>query len=117
MTKNESRFGLKVEIPKISGSVGSIITIRERTINIAGAKMFNSMPRIIREYAGKLEGFKTLLDQFLSDIPDCPVIDGYISHNLDGKSKPSNSLIDWNNNLNNSNWTPGALMHKAGLVP
>ena len=117
LTKNELRYGLKDEIPKLSGSVSSVRSIRERTINVAGARMYNSMPKVIREYAGDLKGFKILLDQYLSEIPDCPIIDGYISHNLDEKSKPSNSLIHWNNNLNNINWTPGALMDKAGLVP
>ena len=116
VTKNELRYGLKVEIPKLSGSVGSIRSIRERTINVAGAKMFNSMPKLIREYTGDLKGFKVLLDLYLAEIPDCPIINGYTSHNLDENSKPSNSLIHWNKNLNNINWTPGALMDKAGLI-
>ena len=52
------RYGQKIDIPKLSGSVGSIKMIRERTINVAGARVFNLMPRIIREYKGDFNGFK-----------------------------------------------------------
>ena len=83
--------------------------IRKKTINVAGARIFNSMPRIIREYKGDFKGFKTMVDSFLVEVPDCPVIDGYTSHNLDENSKPSNSLIHWNRNLNSINWIPGTL--------
>ena len=108
-TKYDGRFGRKIELPKLSGSVGSIKTIRERTINVAWAQIFNSMPRIIREYSGDFKGFKSMIDTYLMEVPDCPVLDGYILHNMDENSKPSNSLIHWNRNLNSINWIPGTL--------
>ena len=108
-TKYDGRFGRKIELPKLSGSVGSIKTIRERTINVFGARLFNSMPRIIREYSGDFKGFKSMIDSYLMEVPDCPVLDGYISHNMDENNKPSNSLIHWNKNLNSINWIPGTL--------
>ena len=58
---------------------------------MAGARVYNSMPQIIREYSGDIKGFKTLVDMYLMDVPDCPIIDGYTTHNLVGDSKPSNS--------------------------
>ena len=74
------------------------------------------MPRIIRDFNGDFAGFKTLVDTYLMDIPDCPILDGYTSHNLDRDNKPSNSLIDWNGNLNNVNWTPGILNTKNSSI-
>ena len=50
--KNDLRYEIKVIIPKLSGKISSVRTIRERTVNINGARIFNSMPRIIREYDG-----------------------------------------------------------------
>ena len=105
-----------ISIPKLSGKVSAIRTIRERTVSIHGVRIFNSMPRIIRDFNGDFSGFKSLVDIYLMDIPDCPILDGYISHNLDRDNKPSNSLIDWNANLNNVNWTPGVLNTQTSSI-
>ena len=67
------------------------------------------MPCLIREYDGDFSGLKSLVDIYLMEIPDYPIIDGYTSHNLDKDNRPSNLIIDWNENLNNVNWLPGAL--------
>ena len=109
-TKNEQRFGNKMIIQKLSGKVLGIRTIRDRTVSINGANIFNAMPRVIREYQGDFSGFKILVDTFLIEIPDCPILDGYISHNMDRNNKPSNSLIDWCENMNCINWLPGSLV-------
>ena len=59
---------------------------------------------------------KLLLDQYLTTIPDCPIIPGYVSHNMDQKGNMSNSLIDWNTNLKNSHWNLSDLP-KVSKVP
>ena len=69
-------------------------------------KLFNSLPYVLRNFTGEFSEFKNLFDKYINDIPDCPVLPGYITHNLDLNSYMSNSLIDWNRNLNNSDWTP-----------
>ena len=71
-----------------------------------GAKLFNSLPYILRNFSGEFDEFKNLFDKYMYDIPDRPVLPGYITHNLDLNSYMSNSLIDWNRNLNNYDWTP-----------
>ena len=71
---------------------------------VFGSNLYNSLPLCLRMYEGSFEGFKVLLDLDLSTIPGCPILPGYISHNLDLKGNMSNSLIDWNRNCKNSNW-------------
>ena len=112
--KNESRFGPKIHIPKITSKVARVISLKEKLIHISGARIFNSMQHVIREYSGKFEGFKSLVDQYLSEVPDCPIMDGYISHNMDSNSRMSNSLEVWNDNLNSYNWIPDPTATASG---
>ena len=74
------------------------------------------MPHVIREYDREFASFKTLVDTYLMEVPDCPILDGFISHNMDKDNKPSNSIIDWNENLNCVNCIPIVLNTKAGFV-
>ena len=82
----------------------SIKTVYENSIFGTGPKLFNALPPFIREISDDFIQFKTVLDIFLTQIPDCPIIVGYNSHNLDHNGKPSNSLIHWIKNLNLSTW-------------
>ena len=104
--KFSDRMGRHIEIPKISGKVLRIKTLKEKCINVEGAKLFNSLPYVLRNFSGEFNEFKNLFDKYMVDIPDCPVLPGYITHNLDSNNYMSNSLIDWNRNLKNSDWTP-----------
>ena len=64
------------------------------------------MPRCIREFKGEFSQFKSLVDSYLADVPDYPLLDGYVSHNLDADLKMSNSIIVWNHNLKAEDWLP-----------
>ena len=58
-----------------------------------GSKLFNCLPKYLRDISGcSLNSFKHKLDNFLKDVPDEPVIPGYVGGNqaLYG----SNSLLD-----------------------
>ena len=100
------RYGRYIQLPKISGSIMSIKTMKEKCINTEGAKLFNSLPKILINFDGEFKDFKNLFDIYMCEIPDCPVLPGYVTHNLDDKNNSSNSLVDWNRNLNNIEWTP-----------
>ena len=100
------RNGRKIVIPKVSGKVQSIVTLKEKCINIAGAKLFNMLPKILRNFQGNFKMFKNMFDKWMVDVPDCPNMPGYISHNLDDKGHMSNSLTDWCRNLKCDDWTP-----------
>ena len=103
--KNDTRLGHKIVIPKISGTVQRIASLRKRLIHISGAGIFNSIPHIIREYQEEFRELKSIVDQYLSEVPDCPILEGYISHNWDRKFDMCNSLIDCKENINSCNWT------------
>ena len=91
-----------------------IQTLIEKTIHIAGAQIFNSMLKVIREFRREFPQFKKLVDMYLLQILDCPLIEGYTSHNLDSNLKMSNSLIVWNENMNTVDWVPEAQSDESG---
>ena len=78
--KNHDRLGRLCEIPKIiANSKKSIQTLRENSFQINGPKLFNCLPKKIRNKKGcSIEEFKAELDQFLEKIPDQPKSEGYI---------------------------------------
>ena len=44
----------------------------ENSLNVKGAKLFNMLPKHLRDYKGDIETFSNSLYDFLSDIPDNP---------------------------------------------
>ena len=67
------RFGKLCAVPGlIRNSRARAQTIRESSFGVQGPKIFNSMPRRVRDFEGSLDGFKNILDKVLSDIPDEP---------------------------------------------
>ena len=68
---------------------------RIATFQISGAKLFNSLPKEVRNFKnGSVEDFKILLDAFLTTIPDEPRCPGMTPGATDLlESKPSNSLL------------------------
>ena len=62
------------------------------------------LPECIRNMDENYSKFKTVLDIFLSQIPDCPVMKGYITHNYDNNNRQTNSLIFWVRNMKLGNW-------------
>ena len=67
----------------------SVRRAREASLPVKGAKMFNLLPKEIRNItATKMEAFKTKLDDFLGSIPDEPTIAGR------QRAAATNSLLD-----------------------
>ena len=114
--KTDLRHGPKIVIENMTGCIRRVQTLRERTVYIAGAKIFNSMPRYIREFKGEFAEFKKTVDQYLSEVPDCPLLEGYISHNLDRNLRMSNSLIVWSENMNTYDWVPKTPNSESGDI-
>ena len=90
--------------------------MKERMISINGSRLYNCLPRIIREFEGSLEGFKCLLDSFLKIVPDRPCLPGYYTHNLDRKSNQSNCLIDWVYNMDLDKWKPDPIHENDDML-
>ena len=89
------RRGREIQIPKIKGR-GRYQTLREGSFQVHGAKVFNSLPKSVRNMKKvSVEDFKSSLDNFLQSIPDEPKLPGYIPTTCNQvTSSPSNSIID-----------------------
>ena len=96
--------GPKYHVKKRSIVVQSIKTKRWRSILVQGPLLFNQLPRCIREFSGSFDTFKTILDLYLSIIPDQPCIQGYVCTNKDLYGKTTNSIIHWIRNLGIGQW-------------
>ena len=91
------KSGLMINIPVMNSKVpAQVKTLREQTLTYHGGNLFNAMPHHIREWKGTKEGFKVILDTFLSQIPDNPVIPGLVPAPICRITcKNSNSIIAW----------------------
>ena len=70
--------------------------MRDQSLIVHGGRIFNMLPREIRDHMGTKDTFKSLLDGFLMNIPDQPACDGLLPEPVDRIScKNSNSLYDW----------------------
>ena len=89
------RRGRQCEVPKCKGRQ-SVQTLRENSFQVAGPRLFNSLPKYLREIkkSAKVD-FKEQLDLFLATLPDHPNV-GDLTPNICNQltAKPSNSLID-----------------------
>lgn len=87
-----TRFGRLCNLPKlIQTAPMSVTTLKEFSLKIRGPKLFNSIPKEIRDSTGcTVDSFKKLLDKYLSTIPDQPRCPGYTSQCL----ADANSILD-----------------------
>ena len=97
LAQENARLGRKCQIPKLKpNGRRAIQTLREHSLQINGARLFNCMPKKLREAKFCQEEFKYELDQYLSTIPDQPRIGKLIPEAVCRVSgKQSNSLIAW----------------------
>ena len=87
-----------------TGKVKKIVTLKEKSLQNEGPRIYNALPKEIREINGTFDKFKTVLDMFLNLIPDCPVLKGYTTHTYDSKDRQSNSLPDWIRKMKLYDW-------------
>ena len=93
--RNGGRNGRSFRLPLLSRTASTRLkTIRDDSFFVQSVKLFNSLPREIRDLKGcSVEKFKGKLDKFLLTLPDAPLIPGYTASSLVG----SNSVVDWCN--------------------
>ena len=93
--RNGGRNGHSFRLPLLSRTASTRLkTIRDDSFFVHSVKLFNSLPRNIRDLKGcTKEKFKVELDKFLLKILDAPLIPGYTASSLVG----SNSVVDWCN--------------------
>ena len=81
----------RLAVPKgvSKNAPSSVRKARENFLNVHGAKLFNILPKSLRnEDCGDFELFKNHLDLFLAQIPDQPTVSGLV------RAASSNSLLD-----------------------
>ena len=83
------RRGLKCRIPLVvSSATARIKTLADQSFAVRGPKMYNELPKKLRDTDLSFDAFKRSLDKFLSRIPDQPSLPGYYQQSA------SNCLID-----------------------
>ena len=92
--------GRTLEVPGLKGSQRTK-PLRQASFTYRSAKLYNTLPRHIRDYGGAggtVQEFKTLLDGYLSKIPDQPrdLLGGYLPAPVDiHTGTNSNSIEHW----------------------
>ena len=85
---NHAQLGRKCTIHVVPR--GRLHKIREASLPVNGAKLFNSLPKQIRDLTViKLDSFKRALDNFLKTVPDHPQLPGYMKF----RRAATNSLL------------------------
>ena len=89
--KLHPRNGRTVTLPTVNGQTPRAMQrIRDGSLMVHGANLFNHLPKYIRNYTNCSHvEFKAVLDQFLSGIPDEPLVTGYTQN----RPAKSNSLV------------------------
>ena len=82
-------------IPSLSGTRAKIQTLKDRSFQCEGPKLFNCLPMELRTLEPSLLSFKTRLDSWLEGVRDCPSTLGRPHPGLDHLGRPSNSLLAW----------------------
>ena len=96
-SNHDSRFGRSCELPRIARKASQrVISIREQSFQVHGPRLFNSLPKSIRNLTNcTVDQFKARLDKFLTCIPDQPLVGELIPPPISQiTGRHSNSLID-----------------------
>jgi hypothetical protein len=101
-----SRRGRTISIPSLprSDRYRAVKTLRDQSFQSEGPKLFNSLPREIRNLESTAETFKLHLDKFLESIPDHPAVPGHIPAAQRLSGQRSNSVRDWTRRILNDSW-------------
>ena len=84
------RRGRQCITPTVSGS-GRIASIMRSSFPVHGVQLFNAMPKHVRDMTNvPVASFKKILDDYLANVPDEPLIPGYTAR----KQANTNSLLD-----------------------
>ena len=89
VTHQHIRFGLLCRKPPLNiRSPASMQTLKKNSFAERGPRLFNAMPKDIREFQGTVDDFKNRLDVHLRGIPDKPSLPQYF------QPASSNSVVD-----------------------
>ena len=101
LSLDNERLGRKVLIPSLKRNGRKAIqTLREQCFQINGARLFNCLPKQLRNINTCQEDFKEALDKYLSSVPDQPRIGSLIPQATDQLTgRQCNSLLAWTHDI------------------
>ena len=112
---DNKRLGIMIEIPASKGPNTRFKTLKENSMTVEGAKIFNALPKTLRVFKGTCSQFKGHLDEFLTNVPDHPNGYGELTATaVDLNCKPSNTIRDWTRQLHLADWRTPALEKENG---
>ena len=77
-TSESQRRGRLCKIPPVNTrATCRMKSIVDASFAVQGPRLFNCLPKHIRDHNGSFESFKSRLDKFLKSVPDKPIIPGY----------------------------------------
>ena len=92
-TERGERRGRLCDIRKLKGK-SSVQNLRRQSFQVAGPKLWNCLPKNVRNFQGSQDDFKEILDQFLTKVPDEPKTEGLTPGAIDQQNgKQTNTLI------------------------
>ena len=71
------RRGNLCAIPRLVRTLASIQNLKESSLAVQGPRLYNCLPRHLREHTGTLATFKAGLDKYLGTVPDRPLLPHY----------------------------------------
>ena len=81
--RESARRGQYCSIPAVNNRAPAAVRSSiERSLPVQGARLFNSLPKHLREFRGSLAAFKNGLDQHLKNVPDRPYLPHYYMSEL-----------------------------------
>ena len=97
LAQPNERLGRKCKVPKlVQNGRQAMQTLREQGFQVNGVRLFNCLPKSLRNMKTNQDDFKIELDKFLSKIPDQPRIGGLVPEaTCRLTARQSNSLLAW----------------------
>ena len=91
ISERRGRYCVVPNLPNTNICSAKVKTIRENSFSVQGPKLFNCLPKSIRDLSGvSVDSFKQHLDKLLTHIPDRPGVPGYAGR----RAATTNSLSD-----------------------
>ena len=113
--KADTSRGQLLHVPNVKGTYSSTVMLKEGVFGIEGLRLFNSLPKIVRNFVGPTDRFKLLLDLYLDSILDQPNGKNHVyAGSTNWLGKLSISIKDWRKTLHSDNWmlTKGTFLFK-----
>ena len=97
LAQPNERLGRKCKVPKlVQNGRQAIQTLLEQGFQVNRVRLFNSLPKTLRNMNTNQDDLKSELDKFLSKIPDQPRLGGLVPEaTCRLTARPSNSLLAW----------------------